>query len=665
MPRRSVALATLAVLLVAAGAAAGDEAATAAAAAAVAAARAAACEAPAGLHLLQSQSAHLLIGQSEGGKGRVSAAAALGNAAVPAGSVADAIPAAEGFVPRSLASAGRGHSVGPQQGRGVEARRLLSLRDELLLVHRQLREILPSLGPALDRVESDLAGAVGLTDVVPSRRTFQRLAVNGVELQLSALDDRGEDNAEGKSKGTPRHGLEIPGIELSDGPAKVSQVDSDVVHIHGPVTVKVQVLSGSSHPKAGSFDWWCIIAAAVCMVLFAGLMSGLTIGLLSFQPMDLEIIERSTADEQEREMARTLKKVVADQHLLLVTLLLCNAAAMEALPVLLDDIVSPMSAVLISVTVVLLFGEIIPQSLCKSFGLKVGATTAPLVQVLLVVCYPIAWPIGKVLDCIFGCEKKGALYRRAEMKSLVTLQREHGVLTENEAMVIEGALAMGSKMCDSCMTDWRKVTQLSIDAVLDEATLDQLLESGKSRIPVLDNAGKIMGLLITKKLMRIRPEDAMPVRKLQLAVILHISEETHLFDALEAFQNSRSQMAAVYSKTVHLGALTHPPSGASPLGIITVVDVIEELIRSKFPDERDVSSVHSVISAVKSPTPPAQALCEAAGNQLFDQRSELHPPAPGLAAVLRRAISVRGPGSVGGPGSEVSSKDLLWGAPGI
>lgn len=57
--------------------------------------------------------------------------------------------------------------------------------------------------------------------------------------------------------------------------------------------------------------------------------------------------------------------VIANQHLLLVTLLLCNAGAMEALPVLLDRLVHPLAAIIISVTAVLAFGEIIPQALCS------------------------------------------------------------------------------------------------------------------------------------------------------------------------------------------------------------------------------------------------------------------------------------------------------------
>ena len=59
-----------------------------------------------------------------------------------------------------------------------------------------------------------------------------------------------------------------------------------------------------------------------------------------------------------------------------MTLLLWNAVAMEALPIFLNHLVSPFYSILLSVTLVLLFGEIIPQAICNKFGLAVGAHPA-------------------------------------------------------------------------------------------------------------------------------------------------------------------------------------------------------------------------------------------------------------------------------------------------
>jgi metal transporter CNNM len=70
------------------------------------------------------------------------------------------------------------------------------------------------------------------------------------------------------------------------------------------------------------------IAVIVLLVLFAGLMSGLTLGLMSMSLVDLEVLAKS-GTPRDRIHAAKILPVVKNQHLLLCTLLICNAAAME------------------------------------------------------------------------------------------------------------------------------------------------------------------------------------------------------------------------------------------------------------------------------------------------------------------------------------------------
>ena len=79
--------------------------------------------------------------------------------------------------------------------------------------------------------------------------------------------------------------------------------------------------------------------------------------------------------------AKTLIPLVKQHHLLLVTLLLANAGVAETLPLFLDRLVpSPIYAVIISVTAVLIFGEVIPQALCSKHGLAIGHYMSPFVS---------------------------------------------------------------------------------------------------------------------------------------------------------------------------------------------------------------------------------------------------------------------------------------------
>ena len=96
--------------------------------------------------------------------------------------------------------------------------------------------------------------------------------------------------------------------------------------------------------------------ASVFLVLFAGMMSGLTMGLMSLDMTNLKIIAKS-GDVKTQKYAKRIMPLVRKHHLLLVTLLTANAIAMEALPLFLDRLVGPLFAIVLSVTLVLLFGE--------------------------------------------------------------------------------------------------------------------------------------------------------------------------------------------------------------------------------------------------------------------------------------------------------------------
>jgi metal transporter CNNM len=87
-------------------------------------------------------------------------------------------------------------------------------------------------------------------------------------------------------------------------------------------------------------------------------MSGLTVGLASIDKLSLEIEAKGSADAKRQ--SDIIFPVIAKHHWMLVTLLLCNAGAMEALPIFLDHLLPSWAAIVCSVTGVLAFGEIIP-----------------------------------------------------------------------------------------------------------------------------------------------------------------------------------------------------------------------------------------------------------------------------------------------------------------
>jgi metal transporter CNNM len=303
-----------------------------------------------------------------------------------------------------------------------------------------------------------------------------------------------------------------------------------------------------AHEEPGTPTFYLYIFIVVGLVLFAGLMSGLTLGLMSLSLVDLEVLQKSGTPADQKHAAKILP-VVRKQHLLLCTLLIGNALAMEALPIFLDSLVQAWGAILISVTLILLFGEIIPQAVCSRYGLAVGAAMSPVVRILLVVFFPISYPISKLLDAILG-KRHGSLFRRSELKTLVDFHGDEagkgGELTHDETTIIAGALQLTEKTAKNSMTPIEEVFALDVNEKLDMEKMRTIMAKGHSRIPVYaGEKNNIIGLLLVKNLLTLPPQDETPVRSCTIRKIPRVAEDEPLYDILNDFQKGHSHMAVV------------------------------------------------------------------------------------------------------------------------
>ncbi|KAM4103860.1 hypothetical protein ACJW30_06G111000 [Castanea mollissima] len=294
------------------------------------------------------------------------------------------------------------------------------------------------------------------------------------------------------------------------------------------------------------------------LALFAGLMSGLTLGLMSMSLVELEVLVKSVTPSDRKHVAlrhKTAKilPVVRRQQLLLCTLLICNAVAMETLPILLDSLVTASGAIVISVTSVPLFGEILPQAVCTRYGLAIGAAVATVVQILVWICFPVAYPISKVIffDRFLG-KHHDALYRRAELKTLVDFHSNEpgkgGELTRDETMIIAGALELTKKTARDAMTPISITFAIDINAKLDRDLMKLILEKGHGRVPV-------------KNLLTVHPADEVPAKNVTIRKILRVSENMPLYVLLNEFQNGHSHMAVVVGEHSNR---TEQPSTENP-----------------------------------------------------------------------------------------------------
>ncbi|KAH9646794.1 DUF21 domain-containing protein [Citrus sinensis] len=294
--------------------------------------------------------------------------------------------------------------------------------------------------------------------------------------------------------------------------------------------------------------FWVYLVICVGLVSFAGLMSGLTLGLMSLSLVDLEVLMRA-GQPQDRKNAEKILPIVKNQHLLLCTLLIGNAMAMEALPIFLDALLPAWASIVISVTLILAFGEIIPQAVCSRYGLSVGAKLSVLVRLIVIVLFPIAYPISKLLDWLLG-KRHSALLRRAELKTLVDMHGNEagkgGELTHDETTIITGALDMTQKTAKDAMTAMSKIFSLDINSRLDEKTMGLIISNGHSRVPIyVGTPTNIIGAILVKNLIKYRPEDETPIRNLTIRRIPRVHDQLPLYDILDQFQKGHSHMAVV------------------------------------------------------------------------------------------------------------------------
>ncbi|PPS16371.1 hypothetical protein GOBAR_AA04192 [Gossypium barbadense] len=337
---------------------------------------------------------------------------------------------------------------------------------------------------------------------------------------------------------------------------------------------------------------------------------------MSMSLVDLEVLAKSGTPKDRKHAAKILP-VVKKQHLLLCTLLICNAAAMEALPIFLDGLVTAWGAILISVTLILLFGEIIPQSVCSRYGLAIGATVAPFVQVLVWVCFPVAYPISKLLDFLLG-HGHVALFRRAELKTLVNLHGNEagkgGELTHDETTIIAGALELSEKTAKDAMTPISETFAIDINAKLDRhdfyflryhymlamdrELMSLILEKGHSRVPVyFEHSTNIIGLVLVKNLLTVHPEDEVPVKSVTIRRIPRVQETLPLYDILNEFQKGHSHMAVVVRQC---NKADQPPSNNSSRSPLPEVKV--DIDGEKYPQENALRRKRSLKKWKSFPT---------------------------------------------------------------
>ncbi|NFT98572.1 HlyC/CorC family transporter [Clostridium botulinum] len=231
--------------------------------------------------------------------------------------------------------------------------------------------------------------------------------------------------------------------------------------------------------------------------------------------------------------------------------------------------------------ITLVFGELFPKriALKKSEAiamfsvrpiLYVSKITAPFIKLLSA--------STNILVSLAGLDKEGLDEKvsKEEIKSLVEVGQEHGVINETEKEMINSIFEFDDKLADEVMTPRTEVYLINIDKPLEEY-LDELLEEKYSRVPVYEeDIDNIIGILYMKDfILEARKHEFENVNIREILHSPYFVPETKNIDDL--FNELKS-----YKK--HMAILIDEYGGFS--GIVTIEDLVEEVM-GNIDDEYD------------------------------------------------------------------------------
>ncbi|XP_064535096.1 unextended protein isoform X1 [Drosophila montana] len=332
---------------------------------------------------------------------------------------------------------------------------------------------------------------------------------------------------------------------------------------------------------------WVAILVIVTCLCFSALFSGLNLGLMAMDRTELKIL-RNTGTEKERKYAAKIAPVRDQGNYLLCSILLGNVLVNSTFTILLDGLTSGLFAVIFSTLAIVLFGEITPQAVCSRHGLAIGAKTILITKTVMAITAPLSYPISRILDALLG-EEIGNVFNRERLKELVRVTNDVNDLDKNEVNIISGALELRKKTVADIMTHINDAYMLSLEAVLDFETVSDIMNSGYSRIPVYDGDRKnIVTLLYIKDLAFVDTDDNTPLKTLcefyQNPV--HFVFEDYTLDVM--FNQFKEGTIGHIAFVHRVNSEGDGDPFYETVGLVTLEDVIEELIQAEIVDETDV-----------------------------------------------------------------------------
>lgn len=239
-----------------------------------------------------------------------------------------------------------------------------------------------------------------------------------------------------------------------------------------------------------------------------------------------------------------------------------------------EQFIHPLSfAIALTVTVFLhvVIGEMVPKNIALAKPETMALFLTPKLVYVVKILNPLVSLLNTLANAIlrmFNVRPKAEVsstYTRDEMADLVKESRRSGYLSKDNEELLSGALSFDTRTVKDIAIPLDSLTMVSTSATYGE--IEALsIKSGFSRFPVTGRKNRILGYVHIKDV--IRSEKAQRGSQLHthdIRKLAHVSSSQSIRMTLKIMQHSGAHMALVIS-------------GKNTLGLVTLEDVLEELV---------------------------------------------------------------------------------------
>lgn len=220
---------------------------------------------------------------------------------------------------------------------------------------------------------------------------------------------------------------------------------------------------------------------------------------------------------------------------------------------------------------VMIFCEISPKTMAIRYSEKTALVTAPFLEAFVnafSTFITLFIGISNAFLKVFGvkAEKRSPLITEEELKLMIEVGKEEGVLSDEERKMLHRIFEFGDTRVSEVMVPREKM--VAIDKSSDaEKLLDLFVEEGRARIPVYEGAiDNIIGIIYARDLLYIWRSKGLVIMEDLIHPAYYIPAHKRVNELLREFQLKRIQIAIVADEQ------------KKTLGLVTLEDLIEEIV---------------------------------------------------------------------------------------